>query len=46
MGAAPVLIKSGILIMKFIGKILFKVNKFSIIDLEMIMNNNVDDAKA
>ena len=33
------------MVIKFIGEI-SKVNEFSIIDLEIIINSNVDDAKA
>ena len=41
----PRFIKSGLAIIKFIGES-SKVNKFSTIDLEILINNNVDDAKA
>ena len=46
MGAEPVSVNSGIVIVTFIRKILFKVNKCSITDLEIMKNNSVYDAKS
>ena len=45
MGAAPVFINRGIVIIKFMEEI-FKVNKFSRIDFEIIMNRSVEEVKA
>ena len=41
MGAAPVFISRGIVIIRF-EKEIFKVNKFSRIDSEIIIKNNVN----
>ena len=46
MGAEPVFIRNGIEIIILMEEILVAVNIFSINDLEIIMNNNVDYAKA
>ena len=44
-GASSIFINKGIVVINFIGEI-FRVNNFSRIDLKILINNNVDEAKA